>query len=138
MAEGQHGERRYFQFAPTTKVIQSGFDVFRFRVGLYEELTATPLPAATMSAPQSNAPTYRTHLKKAYEVLSEAFIETSTNEYIVIGQLNFWYYGPGKWGGFEDDHGNMITPLTPLLGETYWAGDPSVVYQQIEWAVEYA
>jgi len=74
---------------------------------------------------------------KVFEVLSEAFIGANSNEYIVIGQLNFWYYGPGQWGGFEDDHGNRITPLTPLLGETYWASDPSVVYQQIEWAVEY-
>ena len=66
-----------------------------------------------------------------------AFPLTKSNEYIVIGQLNFWYYGPGQWGGFEDDDGNRNTPLTPLLGETYRAGDPSVVYRQIEWAVEY-
>jgi len=59
------------------------------------------------------------------------------NEYIVIAQLNFWYYGPGPYGGFEDDDGNRTTPLTPLLGETYWSSDPSVVHQQIEWAVEY-
>ena len=31
MAEGQHGKRWYFQFAPATQVIQSGFDVFGFR-----------------------------------------------------------------------------------------------------------
>ena len=74
---------------------------------------------------------------EVFDVSSEAFTGTTPNEYIVIAQLNFWYYGPGKWGGFEDDHGNRITPLTPLLGETYWASDPSVVYQQIEWAVEY-
>ena len=71
------------------------------------------------------------------EDTQEAFPLTRSNEYIVIGQLNFWYYGPGQWGGFEDDNGNRNTPLTPLLGETYRAGDPSVVYQQIEWAVEY-
>jgi hypothetical protein len=59
------------------------------------------------------------------------------NEYIVIGQLNFWYYGPGEFGGFENSDGSRMTPLTPLLGETYRASDPSVVYQQIEWAVEY-
>jgi len=59
------------------------------------------------------------------------------NPYIVIAQLNFWYYGPGKFGGFEDSRGNRVTPLTPLLGETYWAADPEVVHQQIEWAVEY-
>jgi hypothetical protein len=59
------------------------------------------------------------------------------NEYIVIAQLNFWYYGPGKWGGFENDSGTRSTALTPLLGKTYYAGDPKVVYQQIEWAAEY-
>ena len=68
---------------------------------------------------------------------SGTFPLTKSNEYIVIAQLNFWYYGPGKWGGFEDDYGNRNTPLTPLLGETYRAADPPVVYQQIEWAVEY-
>lgn len=31
MAEGQHGERWNFQFSPAMQVIQSGFDVFRFR-----------------------------------------------------------------------------------------------------------
>lgn len=61
----------------------------------------------------------------------------SQNEYTVIAQLNFWFYGPGQYGGFEDRHGERRTPLTPLLGETYWASDPAVVYQQIEWASEY-
>jgi hypothetical protein len=59
------------------------------------------------------------------------------NEYTVIAQLNFWYYGPGEFGGFENRDGERMTPLTPLLGETYWASDPDVVYQQIEWAAEY-
>jgi hypothetical protein len=59
------------------------------------------------------------------------------NEYIVIAQLNFWYYGPGLWGGFENDLGERSTALTPLLGDTYWASDPDVVYQQIEWAAAY-
>ncbi|NIS80856.1 MAG: hypothetical protein GTO14_11750 [Anaerolineales bacterium] len=73
---------------------------------------------------------------QVYEISSEAFTGERPNEYIVIGQLNFWYFGPGKWGGFEDAYGNRITPLNPLLGD-YWASDPAVVYQQIEWAVEY-
>ncbi len=61
----------------------------------------------------------------------------SRNEYTVIAQLNFWFYGPGQYGGFENSSGERMTPLTPLLGETYWASDPAVVYQQIEWAAEY-
>ena len=64
-------------------------------------------------------------------------VEIRSNEYIVIGQLNFWYYGPGEFGGFENSDGSRITPLTPLLGETYSASNPTVIYQQIEWAVEY-
>ena len=59
------------------------------------------------------------------------------NEYIVIAQLNFWYYGPGISGGFENDRGERNTALDPLLGKTYAAADPAVVSQQIEWAVEY-
>ena len=74
---------------------------------------------------------------QTYEVSPQPFLGAVPNEYIVIGQLNFWYYGPGEFGGFENADGNRVTPLTPLLGETYWASDPSVVYQQIEWAVEY-
>ncbi len=65
------------------------------------------------------------------------FTATKPNEYVVIAQLNFWYYGPGPNGGFEDAHGNRTTPLFPLLGDTYWADDPAVVRQQIEWAVDY-
>jgi hypothetical protein len=73
---------------------------------------------------------------QTYEVSPQPFLGAVPNEYIVIGQLNFWYYGPGFWGGFENENHQRNTPLTPLLGETYYASDPSVVYQQIEWAVE--
>lgn len=72
-----------------------------------------------------------------FEVSADAFLDPIPNEYVVIAQLNFWYYGPGKYGGFENGDGSRDTPLTPLLGYTYNAGDPAVVYQQIEWAVEY-
>lgn len=58
------------------------------------------------------------------------------NEYIVIAQLNFWYYGPGLWGGFENDLGQPAMAVTPRLGK-YVAADPKVVYQQIEWAAAY-
>jgi len=73
---------------------------------------------------------------QVYELSSEAFTGTRPNDYIVIAQLNFWYYGPGQGGGFGDGKGNRETPLTPLLGD-YRSSDPAVVYQQIEWAVEY-
>lgn len=72
-----------------------------------------------------------------FTITADRFLQSIKNEYIVIAQLNFWYYGPGLYGGFENDYGQRNTQLTPLLGETYWASDPGVVYQQIEWAVKY-
>lgn len=74
---------------------------------------------------------------QTFEVSPQPFLGAQPNEYIVIGQLNFWYSGSGFWGGFENENHERNTPLTPLLGETYYANDPAVVYQQIEWAVEY-
>lgn len=74
---------------------------------------------------------------QTYEVSAKPFLGAAPNEYIVIAQLNFWYYGPGQYGGFENADGSRVTPLTPLLGKTYYASDPKVVHQQIEWAVEY-
>jgi hypothetical protein len=74
---------------------------------------------------------------QTYEVSPQPFLGAKPNEYIVIGQLNFWYYGPGFSGGFENENHERNTSLTPLLGKTYYASDPSVVYQQIEWAVDY-
>ncbi len=74
---------------------------------------------------------------QTYEVSPQPFLGAAVNQYIVIAQLNFWYYGPGFWGGFENERHERSTPLTPLLGETYYAADPAVVYQQIEWAAEY-
>lgn len=104
----------------------------RVEISSYQDGTPRVVTVLTwdgISAGERNA--------QVFEVASEAFLGARPNEYIVIGQLNFWYYGPGEFGGFEDSNGNRMTPLTPLLGETYWASDPSVVYQQIEWAVEY-
>lgn len=71
-----------------------------------------------------------------YEISADPFLGSQPNEYIVIGQMNFWYFGPGPYGGFEDADGKRVTPLNPLLGD-YWSEDPAVVEQQIEWAVEY-
>lgn len=61
------------------------------------------------------------------------------NNYIVIGQLNLWYHGPGCYGGFEQFNcsGQRSTPLIPALGSTYDSSDPSVIKQQIEWAAAY-
>lgn len=70
-------------------------------------------------------------------VPAQPFLGAASNDYVVIGQLNFWYYGLGELGGFEDAQGNRMTPLTPLLSKTCWASHPVVVYKQIAWAVEY-
>ncbi len=61
------------------------------------------------------------------------------NEYIVIAQLNLWYFGPGCYGGFEafDCSGKRTVPFTPALGETYTSSDPKVIRQQIDWAADY-
>ena len=101
-------------------------------ISSYAEDTPTVVAVLTwdgISAGSRNA--------QAFDVSAEPFLGAAPNEYIVIGQLNFWYYGPGEFGGFENADGSRVTPLTPLLGETYRASDPSVVHQQIEWAVEY-
>jgi hypothetical protein len=98
-------------------------------------LEETPIIVAVLTWDGINAG--KTNNSQAYEVSPQPFLGATPNEYIVIGQLNFWYYGPGQYGGFENADGSRVTPLTPLLGETYYASDPSVVYQQIEWAVEY-
>jgi hypothetical protein len=74
---------------------------------------------------------------EVYEVSPQRFLGSNPNEYIVISQLNFWYFGDGPYGGFENQDGSRSTPFTPLFGDTYWSDDPDWVYQQIEWAVEY-
>jgi hypothetical protein len=73
---------------------------------------------------------------QVYEVSTDPFLGSKPNEYIVIGQMNLWYFGPGNGAGFKDDSGRRITPLNPLLGD-YWSDNPQIVEQQIEWAVEY-
>jgi hypothetical protein len=63
---------------------------------------------------------------------------TVENEYIVVAQLNLWYFGPGCYGGFEDYdcEGNSVISITPYLGR-YYSSDPDVIRQQIDWAAEY-
>jgi hypothetical protein len=115
------------------------FEVERGNIGTtqveifhYEEGTPIRTTIFTWDGIKSSGPN-----AQVYEISPQPFLGTNPNEYIVIAQLNFWYYGPGKFGGFENDDGSRMTPLTPLLGKTYAAADPNVVYQQIEWAVEY-
>jgi len=85
----------------------------------------TGKPAAT-TAPQPTAIPVPTAIPKP-------------NEYIVIAQLNLWYFGSGCYGGFEafDCSGKRTTPFEPALGHTYVSSDPHVIQQQIDWAADY-
>ena len=74
---------------------------------------------------------------EVYEVSPQPYLGSAPNEYVTIAQLNFWYFGEGMYGGFENEDGSRLTPFIPNYGETYWSDDPDWVYQQIEWAVEY-
>lgn len=60
------------------------------------------------------------------------------NDYVVVSQLNLWYYGTGRFGGFEayDGSGKPVVSLMPYLGY-YYCIDPAVIHQQIEWASNY-
>jgi hypothetical protein len=119
---------------PLTFEIERGY-IGSTQVEISSYTEETPTVVAVLTWDGINAG--KTNNAQAYEVSPQPFLGATPNEYIVIGQLNFWYYGPGQYGGFENADGSRVTPLTPLLGETYYASDPSVVYQQIEWAIEY-
>jgi hypothetical protein len=99
-------------------------------------LCAGPSIVKTLSWGESQTPGYNAEL---FEIPARELVQPRPNKYIVIAQLNFWYHGPGCNGGFKDYEcsGKRSTPLIPLLGYTYDAADPAVVYRQIEWAVEY-
>lgn len=60
------------------------------------------------------------------------------NDYIVVAQLNLWYFGTGCYGGFEDYdcEGNPVVSITPLQG-LYFSSNPQVIKNQIDWAVDY-
>ncbi|MGB2965473.1 MAG: glycoside hydrolase family 99-like domain-containing protein [Anaerolineales bacterium] len=124
-AELEVGDTLVFEiesgYAGSTQVVISNFD---------REIPSeiTTLTWSGISSGSQNA--------QIYEVSADPFLGSAPNEYIVISQMNFWYFGPGPYGGFEDAEGNRTTPLNPLLGD-YWSADPEVIEQQIEWAVEY-
>jgi hypothetical protein len=61
------------------------------------------------------------------------------NDFIVIAQLNLWYFGDGCHGGFEDFvrcSGRRTTPFEPALGHTYTSSNAHVIQQQIDWAAD--
>jgi hypothetical protein len=68
----------------------------------------------------------------------ERVVDLSYNEYIVVAQLNLWYFGEGCYGGFEDYDcdGNSVVSVTPLQG-LYYSSDSDVIKNQINWAVDY-
>lgn len=99
--------------------------------------TATPSPASTItvniSTPTSKPLTTTAPQPTAIPVPTAI---PDPGEYIVIAQLNFWYYGPGPGRGFSDDNGQFTTPFVPALGY-YSSSDPNIVEQQIDWAADY-
>ena len=62
----------------------------------------------------------------ADDILTPLVATPKPNAYIVVAQLNLWYFGTGCYGGFEayDCSGKCTTPFTPALGETYSSSDP--------------
>jgi hypothetical protein len=76
----------------------------------------------------------------ANDILAPLTALRASNDYIVIAQLNLWYFGAGCNGGFEDYvncSGRRTTPLEPALGHTYVSSDSWVLQQQIDWAADY-
>jgi hypothetical protein len=74
-----------------------------------------------------------------HSLTSQALAQTNPeNEYIVVAQLNLWYFGTGCYGGFEDYdcEGNPVVSITPLQG-IYHSSSPEVIKNQINWAVDY-
>jgi len=98
------------------------------------------LPTATLS-PTSAVAVYTPAAagKPAATTAPQPTAIPKPNEYIVIAQLNLWYFGPGCYGGFEafDCSGKRTTPFEPALGHTYVSSDPHVIQQQIDWAADY-
>ena len=75
----------------------------------------------------------------SFSLSGNAFAQSSpSNEYIVVAQLNLWYFGTGCYGGFEDYdcEGNSVISIMPLQG-LYYSSDPQVIKNQINWAVQY-
>jgi hypothetical protein len=76
----------------------------------------------------------------AADILTPPTAMPKPNDYIVISQLNLWFFGAGCHGGFEDFihcSGRRTTPFEPALGHTYTSSDSRVLQQQIDWAANY-
>jgi hypothetical protein len=75
----------------------------------------------------------------ADDILTPPTATPKPNNYIVVAQLNLWYFGTGCHGGFEayDCSGKRSTPFEPALGHTYTSSDPHILRQQIDWAADY-
>jgi hypothetical protein len=95
-------------------------------------ITAIPTTSPVLSAIPTTSP--------ALSAIPSPTNIPGPNEYIVIAQLNLWYFGAGCNGGFEDFmhcSGRRTTPFEPALGHTYTSSDSRVLQQQIDWAADY-
>lgn len=95
----------------------------------------TTKPAIPTKVP-TNSPIPKTSIPPTVAPTLAPTAIPDPGEYIVIAQLNFWYYGPDPGRGFSDDSGQFTTPFVPALGY-YFASDPNIVEQQIDWAADY-
>ena len=91
---------------------------------------------ATPAQVPTNSPVPKTPIPPTATATAAPTAIPDPGEYIVVAQLNFWYYCSGPGAGFSDDSGQYTTPFVPALGY-YFASDPNVVEQQIDWAADY-
>ncbi|MBI5838897.1 MAG: glycoside hydrolase family 99-like domain-containing protein [Chloroflexi bacterium] len=101
-------------------------------------LTACTAKPSTPARVPTSSPFPRTSIPPTAAPTAAPTAIPDPGEYIVIAQLNLWYFGPGCYGGFEagDCSGKRTTPFEPALGHTYFSSDPDVIRQQIDWAAD--
>ncbi|MEW5870621.1 MAG: glycoside hydrolase family 99-like domain-containing protein [Chloroflexota bacterium] len=126
---------------PVTFEIQRGF-IGSTQVEIYTYIGGQPSLLQSFTWDKINADNGNI---LAVQILSADIMNPPTpapapNDYIVIAQLNLWFYGSGCYGGFEDFvhcSGRRTTPFEPALGHTYFSSDMEIIQQQIDWAADY-
>jgi hypothetical protein len=118
------------------KMLRKAWNILSYGFGIILLVSCTTALSITPTVQDPTLPQTNTPL---LTLTPTATTIPKPNDYIVIAQLNLWYYGPGCYGGFEQFNcsGKRSTPLTPALGATYDSADPAVIKQQIDWAVAY-
>jgi hypothetical protein len=107
-------------------------------ISIASRLTVTILIACFVSQGCGVSPNTAKATASAPSPSTSSVSTLRPNANIVIGQLNLWYYGPGRYGGFEawDGSGKSTVRLQPLLGD-YHSADPAIAQKQIDWAADH-